>query len=286
MSLGLLVLLLLLAGVYAWHARQFQQRQRVLEEQLAARAATLSARETELAARRAELASANKELETFSHAISHDLRAPLRSIDGFGRALVEGYSSKLDAQGLEYVAHLRTASQQMKRLIDDMVLLGRVSRAELNHISVDLGVFAQEIAAELRAREPGRQVEFVIAPGLQVHADRNLIRIALLNLISNAWKFTGKSPRARIEVGVAHAGNEPEFFVRDDGVGFNPAYQAKLFQPFQRLHARSEFDGTGVGLATAARVIERHGGRIWADSQPGHGATFHFTLPSKPRGTP
>ena len=261
-----LAALLLAAGGYRRRVRQLERRQRELERSVAERTA--------------ELAAANKELESFSYSVSHDLRAPLRWIDGFGQALVERHAARLDTDGLELVARMRRASESMDHLIDDMLALARVTSSEMDRTDVDLGALARDVFDELRARQPERQVALVAAEDLHVSADVNLMRIALSNLVGNAWKFTGKNPAATIEVGVVRAdGTAPAFFVRDDGVGFDPAEAGRLFSAFQRLHSPAEFEGSGVGLATVARVIERHGGRIWAEGQPGKGATFYFTVP-------
>lgn len=222
---------------------------------------------------------ANKELEAFSYSVSHDLRAPLRSIDGFSQALLEDYTERLDEQGRDYLHRVRAASQRMAQLIDDMLKLSRVTRAELSREEVDLSALAQEIAVELRRAQPGREVEFTVASGLRVHGDPKLLRIVIENLLGNAWKFTGKRSGARIEFGMTHRDGKPAYFVRDNGVGFDMAYAGKLFGAFQRLHDSREFPGTGIGLATVQRVIHKHGGRVWAEGEVEKGATFYFTLP-------
>lgn len=227
-----------------------------------------------------DLEAANKELESFSYSVSHDLRSPLRGIDGFSRTLEEEYAGSLDTRGQHYLKRIRAASQRMGQLIDDLLELARLTRSEMRSAPMDLSALARTLAAELQQAQPERMVEFIIAPGLQAKADPTLIRVLLVNLLGNAWKFTGKQPQARIEVGtLAHEG-EPAFFVRDDGAGFDMAYADKLFGPFQRLHGQQEFEGTGIGLATVQRIIHRHGGRVWADSQVNRGATFYFTLPN------
>ncbi|HLP75772.1 MAG TPA: ATP-binding protein, partial [Candidatus Paceibacterota bacterium] len=226
-----------------------------------------------------EIEAANKELESFSYSVSHDLRAPLRSIDGFSRALLEDYSDKLDEEGKEDLQTIRAASQRMGKMIDDMLTLSRVTRHELRRARVDLSALAEAVAQELKESEPERKVEFIIAPGLSAETDPNLIRNVLENLIGNAWKFTGKEPLARIEFGQSAQNGAMAFFVRDNGVGFDMAYAQKLFGAFQRLHTVAEFPGTGVGLATVQRIINRQGGRVWAESAPDRGATFYFTLP-------
>ncbi len=233
--------------------------------------------------RTAQLQAANKELEAFSYSVSHDLRAPLRGIDGFSKALLEDYGDKLDSQGQDYLRRVRAASQRMERLIDDMLTLSRVTRSDMRRTPVDLSAVARSVTDELRAREPRRQVDLVIAPGLTAMADPNLMHIVLGNLLGNAWKFTSKHPTARIEVGAQERDGETIFFVRDDGAGFDMAYAHNLFGAFRRLHATAEFEGTGIGLATVHRIVHRHGGRIWAEGQPETGATFYFTMPTEAR---
>ena len=228
----------------------------------------------------AELLAANKELEAFSYSVSHDLRAPLRAIDGFCHALMEDYANKLDSQGRGYLERVRAAVQRMDQLVDGILRLARTSRTEIRRTRVDMNALAKTVALELEQRNPGRQVEFVVAPALVVNADADLLRSALENLLSNAWKFTGKHARARIEVGSVQHDGETAFFVRDDGAGFDPAYANELFGAFQRLHTPEEFEGTGIGLAIVQRVVHRHGGRVWAAGETEKGATFYFTLPS------
>ena len=228
--------------------------------------------------RTTQLQAVNKELEAFAYSVSHDLRAPLRSIDGFSQVLLEDYSGKLDKEGKDYLQRVRSASQRMAELIDDILNLSRVTRSEMRRETVDLSALAQTIATELRQSQPERQVEFIITPGLVVTADAHLLRVALENLLGNAWKFTKKQPRARIEFGYAETGGQSAYFVRDNGVGFDMAYAGKLFGAFQRLHSPSEYEGTGIGLATVQRIIHRYGGNIWAESAVDQGATFYFTL--------
>lgn len=227
--------------------------------------------------RTAQLAAANRELEAFCYSVSHDLRAPLRSIDGFSKALIEDYVHLLDKDGQDMLQRVRCASQRMGELIDDLLLLSRVSRGEMRLTRVNLSEMAQAIAQHLTAQAPDRQVEWVITPGLTAVADSALLRVVLENLIGNAWKYTGKKPTARIEIGLSRD-EEEEFFVRDNGAGFDMTYAAKLFQPFQRLHRPEEFEGHGIGLATVQRIVHRHRGRVRAESEPGKGATFYFTL--------
>lgn len=232
----------------------------------------------DLKQRAAELEITNKELEAFSYSVSHDLRAPLRSIDGFSQALLEDYGGKVDAEGQDFLRRVREGSQQMGQLIDDMLNLSRVARSEMRLHAVNLSSLAQSIAAELKKAEPKRQVEFVITPELSVKGDERLLRVALENLLGNAWKFTGKRPTARIEFGATQVDGQQVYYVRDDGAGFDMAFADKLFAAFQRLHRASDFPGTGVGLATVQRVIHRHGGRVWAEGAVQKGASFYFTL--------
>jgi PAS domain S-box-containing protein len=231
-----------------------------------------------LAQSNAELAAANKELEAFSYSISHDLRAPLRGIDGFSQALLEDYSDRFDDTGKQYLRRVRTGAQRMAALIDDLLELSRITRAEIHRQPIDLSEIARSVTQELASQAPTRHVEFVIAPGLQAEADAPLMRTVLENLLGNAWKFTSRCPQARIEFGRAQANGMSAFFVRDNGAGFDPAYASRLFGAFQRLHAAAEFPGTGVGLASVQRVIHRHGGRVWAKSAVNQGASFFFTL--------
>ncbi len=232
--------------------------------------------ERELARRAAELASSNAELEQFAYSVAHDLRAPLRGISGFSQVLLEDYAAGLDEKGRDYLRRVMIAGQRMGRLIDGLLELSRVTRAEIRYETVDLSGLVEGIAEELKQSDPERRVEFVIEKGLVAEGDRQLLRVALENLLSNAWKFTEK--RARIEFGVATHEGAPAYFVRDNGVGFDMAYADKLFGVFQRLHGPDEFEGTGIGLAMAARIVQRHGGRMWAEGEVGRGATISFTL--------
>jgi PAS domain S-box-containing protein len=232
----------------------------------------------DLARRVAELAAVNRELEAFSYSVSHDLRAPLRSIDGFSQALLEEHAGHLDPTAMDYLRRIRAATQRMGELIDDLLDLSRVTRREMRHDDVDLSALATAVMAELRRTEPARPVEVVIAEGLRGRGDPALLRLMLENLLGNAWKFTAHATPARIEVGVRREGEALAYYVRDNGVGFDTAYADKLFGAFQRLHAAAEFPGTGIGLATVQRIVLRHGGRVWAESAVGQGATFYFTL--------
>jgi len=234
--------------------------------------------EEEILKANAELAVINKELEAFGYSVSHDLRTPLRSMDGFSQVLLESYSDKLDEQGKDYLRRVRSATQRMGILIDDLLSLSRVTRSEMKDELVDLSGLAQSIAAELQESQPERQVDFVIAPGLTTNGDTRLLRLLAENLLGNAWKFTGQHPKARVEFGVTQIDGKETFFVRDDGAGFDMTYANKLFGVFQRLHSQEEFPGTGVGLATVQRIAHRHGGRVWAEGKVEKGATFYFML--------
>ncbi len=224
------------------------------------------------------LEAANRELEAFAHSVSHDLRAPLRGIDGWSLALLEDFGEHLDAQGHKYLDRVRSEAQRMGKLIDDLLHLSRVGRAELLPTTVDLTALAETIAARLKEAHPDRSIEFIVAPELKCTGDARLLEIALNNLLDNAVKFTGTRNVARVEFGQTEREGKTAFFVRDNGVGFDMAYAKMLFAPFQRLHKASEFPGSGIGLATVQRVIHRHGGRIWAAAQVGAGATMYFTL--------
>ena len=236
-------------------------------------------RTRELETRSQELAAANKELEAFSYSVSHDLRAPLRAIDGFSKALLAQYAGRaLDAQGNHYLERVRAATQRMSQLIDDLLHLARVTRAGLQRREVDLTRVARGIAVELERQHPARRMEVAIADGLTAHADPHLVGIVLQNLLGNAWKFTSRNPDGRVEVGAQGDDGARVLFVRDNGAGFDMAYADKLFGVFQRLHTDAEFEGTGIGLATVQRIMLRHGGRIWAEAAVGRGATFFFTF--------
>jgi signal transduction histidine kinase len=226
-----------------------------------------------------EVELANQELESFSYSVSHDLRAPLRIIDAFSKALLEDCAERLSDEGKKHLSYVHEAAQRMGRLIDDLLGLSRVTRCGLHIERVDLTSLSKAVAARLQHHAPAkRQVEFVVEEALAADGDARLLEIALENLLGNAWKFTGKKQAARIEFGRAAQDGVPHFFVRDDGAGFDMTYAARLFVPFQRLHSPSEFEGTGIGLATVQRIIRRHGGRIWAEGRVDQGATFSFTL--------
>jgi two-component system sensor histidine kinase/response regulator len=223
------------------------------------------------------------ELEAFNYSVSHDLRAPLRPLAGFSQALLEDFGSQLDERALDYLKRIRAAAQRMGNLIDDLLQLSRISRSDIKRQPVDLSDVASAVLTDIRTSDPDRKIETVVQPEMRVVGDARLLRIVLDNLLRNAWKFTGKRPNPRIEVG-AKAEKPPVYFVRDNGAGFDPAFASRLFQPFQRLHSLAEFEGTGIGLAIVTRIIERHGGRVWAQAAVDQGATFYFTL--TPSGGP
>jgi light-regulated signal transduction histidine kinase (bacteriophytochrome) len=225
-----------------------------------------------------ELEASNRELEAFAYSVSHDLRAPLRGIDGWSLALLEDYSSLLDDDGRKYLNRVRAETQRMGNLIDDLLQLSRASRGEMKLDHVDITALANRIADRLRDAQPKRSIEFAIEPGLVAFGDARLLEIALTNLLSNAVKFTGAQNPALIEFGRVHKEGEMAFYVRDNGAGFDMAYAGNLFGAFQRLHKVTEFPGTGIGLATVQRIVRRHGGRVWADARVNRGATFSFTL--------
>ena len=233
----------------------------------------------ELHLRTVEVEATNRELEAFSYSVSHDLRAPLRSITSFSQALLEDHDASLDERGRDYLERVVRAGRKMAELIEDIMLLSRITRAEMQRIEVDLSETATEIAGELQQSDPTREVDFGIQPGLHARGDPKLLRIAIANLLGNAWKFTGRIANPRVELGTLPGENGSRvFYVRDNGAGFDMRHAERLFGPFQRLHSESEFPGTGVGLATVQRVVRRHGGRIWAESQVSRGATFFFTV--------
>jgi two-component system NtrC family sensor kinase len=261
----------------------FQEENRRIREQLLQKEleATVERAARELAETRAALVEVlerkNHELEAFSYSVSHDLRAPLRSIDGFSRLLLENHAGSLDEKGRDYLRRIGASATRMGELIDDLLELSRVGRAELRLGPVDLSALVRKVATELQSTDPGRKARFHILEGVVVTADRGLLEVVLENLIGNAWKFT-MAADAIIEFGVAKYDGVPAYFVRDNGAGFDMAYAAKLFAPFQRLHSEGEFPGTGIGLATVLRIVDRHGGRVWADAAVDRGATFFWTL--------
>ena len=236
--------------------------------------------EQRVAERTAQLQAVNKELEAFSYSVSHDLRAPLRHIDGFSQALLEDYTDKLDDAGKSYLREVRSASQEMAQLIDDVLELARVTRSEMRREVVNLSDLARAIAAELKKREPKRKVILNLKEDLTTRGDKRLLRIVLNNLLGNAWKFTAKRTEGQITLGREQKNGESTYFIRDNGAGFDMAYVGKLFGAFQRLHTAGEFEGTGIGLATVQRIVYRHGGRVWAEGAVNKGATFYFTLPN------
>lgn len=233
---------------------------------------------SQLVQRSAQLEASNKELEAFSYSVSHDLRAPLRGIDGFSQAVLEDYDEKLDESGRSYLNRVRAASQRMSQLIDAMLNLARLTRAEIHSQTFDMSAIVHGILEDLQKMEPEREVECIVANNLLATADPQLIRAVLENLLGNAWKFTRKQPNPRIEFGHGQYKGQAAYFVKDNGAGFDMTYAHKLFGTFQRLHAYTEFPGVGVGLATVHRIIQRHGGQIWAEGTVDEGATFHFTL--------
>lgn len=249
------------------------------EEQVRALNRTL---ETRVAQRTRELSAANNELESFAYSISHDLRTPLRSIEGFSRLLTERYQPSLDEAGRDYLTRIRNATSRMSELIEALLKMSRLSRGQLSPAPLDLTQLAADVIAELRVAEPGREIEIAIAPGMRTVGDPSLVRSLLVNLLGNAWKFTRECERPRIEFFQEHSQDDaasPVFVVRDNGAGFEASYVGKLFRPFQRLHSQEQFGGHGIGLASVRRIVERHGGTIQADGKPGAGATFKFTLP-------
>jgi PAS domain S-box-containing protein len=231
-----------------------------------------------------QLEAANRELEAFSYSVSHDLRAPLRSIDGFSHALLEEYAGVLDARGIHYLDRVRAAASLMARLIDDLLALSRVTRSEMRHEPVDLSSIAEDVLGDLRQAEPDRRVDVSVEPDMIVPGDPSLLRVVLVNLLGNAWKFTSKRGDPRIDVTCERSDGDLVVHVRDNGVGFDPVYHDKLFAPFQRLHTKEQFPGSGIGLATVQRIVRRHGGRAFADGRPGEGATFSFTVPASSEG--
>jgi light-regulated signal transduction histidine kinase (bacteriophytochrome) len=262
--------------------RRYQLRDNEAKQGLLASQAEVQRLNAELEARVAnrtqQLEAANRELESFAYAVSHDLRAPLRSLSGFSQILRESSPPGLDEQSKHYLQRIHESSQRMSALIDDLLGLSRITRAEFNPRPVDLSQIVHDAAAVVRERYPGRNVEIEIAPAMNAQGDTRLLRIALENLLDNAWKYTAHENPARISVGVQQTGQELVYFVRDNGVGFDMQYAGKLFAPFQRLHAESEFPGTGIGLVTVQRIVARHGGRVWVEAKPNEGATFYFTL--------
>jgi light-regulated signal transduction histidine kinase (bacteriophytochrome) len=240
--------------------------------------------ERRVAERTAELKTSNEDLETFAYSVSHDLRAPLRAIDGFCRLLEMDHSERLDGEAARYLAQVRRASQRMSRLIEDLLQMSSAARVSLTIMSVDLSAVARNIISQLQVADKDRQVSVVIEDGLRARCDPQLVTLLLENLLGNAWKFTRRTADARIRFGCEAVLGETVFYVRDNGAGFDMEFAHKLFAPFQRLHSPDEFEGTGIGLASVARVAARHKGRAWGEGKPGEGAVFYFTLPSAPPG--
>ncbi len=234
--------------------------------------------------RTAQLQAANKELESFAYSISHDLRAPLRAMAGFSSILLSDYNDRIDGQGMDYLQRIQSAAQLMGHLIDDLLNLSRMTRRMLVPEPVDLSAMTQHILGELSMMNPERKVKTIIAPGIVAEGDAHMLRIVLVHLLSNAWKFSSAQPEARIEFGETSQNDERTFFVRDNGVGFDMSFSSKLFEPFQRLHPIDKFPGTGIGLATVKRILQRHGGRIWFEAEPNSGAVFYFTLGDNKQG--
>jgi len=257
--------------------RDITERKRVEEELL-----NMS---SDLAARNRELESLNRELDAYTYSVSHDLRAPLRSVTGFAKMVIEDYSDKLDAQGKDYLFRIFNGSEKMNRLINDLLRLSRVSRQDIVRGGVDLSAVAAVLVKELREADPERKVQVEIKDGLTVSADHDLMKIALENLIANAWKFTSKNAEARIEIGSTEKDGKTIYHIKDNGAGFDPAYADGMFAPFRRLHTDKEFEGTGIGLAIVERIINKHGGKVWAEGQVGKGATVFFTLGNKTGNT-
>jgi PAS domain S-box-containing protein len=274
-------------SVYVDHAGETRTSMviRDLSERKAAEAkiqALNAGLEARIARRTAQLEATNRELEAFAYSVSHDLRAPLRAIDGFSAVLAEDAGARLTPLEAKHLERIRAAAQRMGELIDDLLGLSRAASQDLVLTSVDVSGLAEGILADLREAQPSRRVETVVAPLMRASADPTLLRVILVNLLENAWKFTSRHKQARIEVGLQESDGERDFFVRDDGAGFDPAYSRNLFAAFQRMHAPGEFEGTGIGLATVQRLVARHGGRVWADAEVEEGATFYFTLPGPP----
>ncbi len=278
------LLVLFVASVYTAHVLQLT-RLRAGREELGRIRAQAESRilnenlERRVAERTAELEVANEELEAFSYSVSHDLRAPLRGMDGLSAALLDDYGDRLDTQARDYLQRIRESAQRLGILIDDLLRLAHVMGVDMRRTDVDLSMMAAGMAARLSESRTERDVEFVIEKSMEVRADEPLVRLAMENLLDNAWKFTEHEPRGKVEVGTTEHNGRVAYFVRDNGVGFEMQYVHKLFGAFERLHGTEEFDGTGIGLATVQRIVQRHNGSVWAHGQPGEGATFYFTLP-------
>jgi len=242
--------------------------------------------EQRVAERTYELLAANRELEAFSYSVSHDLRGPLETINGYTHILLSRHGPNLDEEGREYLRQIRAASRRMAELIDDLLNLSRVSTTAMHKQRVDLAALARQVMQDLRRRDPARKVDFIVAECPDADGDPRLVQIVLENLLRNSWKYTSSHSSARIEFGCERRGSGIVYFVRDDGAGFDPSHADRLFKPFQRLHSASEFPGTGIGLATVQRIIQRHGGDVWGESKVGRGATFFFTLSAQTELSP
>lgn len=269
-----LVLLAFIAVADTTIQRSRRRELGLIEAQLAEREKA----EREITERAIALEAANKELEAFSYSVSHDLRSPLRSIDGFSQALLEDYADHLDDTGKDYLQRVRSASQRMAQLIDDLLQLSRLTRKEMQRGDVDLSAIAHSIATELKRNYPDRQAEITIGDHLVANGDEKLLHVMLENLLGNAWKFTGKKPDGHIEFNALRNNGSSVYYVKDNGAGFDMEYADKLFGAFQRLHGANEFEGTGIGLANVQRIVHRHGGKVWAEGAVDQGATFYFTL--------
>jgi light-regulated signal transduction histidine kinase (bacteriophytochrome) len=268
---------LIYALLMRYHRRNERMLAQLLESQAQIRRMN-SELEQRVADRTRQLETANRELESFAYAVSHDLRAPLRSLSGFSQILHDTALDSFDEKSRHYLERIHTSSARMSMLIDDLLSLSRISRSEMQRRPVDLSLLAAEAAASVRERYPDREVELSIAPNLHVDGDSRLLKIAMVNLLDNAWKYTAMTTSAKVTLDMQSNAQGPVYFVRDNGVGFDMAYAGKLFGPFQRLHTNEQFPGTGIGLVTVQRILARHGGRIWAEAALNQGATFYFTL--------